>query len=42
MGWCMQEAQWTVGRICCDSEGRLNESSIMLEGSIEYSQVHIF
>jgi len=28
-----------VGRICCDSEGRLNESSIMLEGSIEYSKV---
>ena len=27
-----------VGRICCDSEGRLNENSILLEGSIRHSQ----
>lgn len=26
-----------VGRICCDSEGRLNERSVLLEGSIELS-----
>ena len=26
-----------VGRICCDSEGRLNEQSVMLEGSIAVS-----
>lgn len=26
-----------VGRICCDSEGRLNERSILLEGSVELS-----
>ena len=26
-----------VGRICCDSEGRLNEHSILLEGSIDLS-----
>lgn len=26
-----------VGRICCDSEGRLNEHSVMLEGSVELS-----
>ena len=27
-----------VGRVCCDSEGRLNENSILLEGSIKFSQ----
>ena len=27
-----------VGRVCCDSEGRLNEKSILLEGSIKFSQ----
>lgn len=26
-----------VGRICCDSEGRLNERSMLLEGSVELS-----
>lgn len=26
-----------VGRICCDSEGRLNEHSMLLEGSVESS-----
>lgn len=26
-----------VGRICCDSEGRLNERSVLLEGSVELS-----
>ncbi len=28
-----------VGRVCCDTDkGRLNPSSVMLEGSIEYSE----
>lgn len=26
-----------MGRICCDSEGRLNEQSVMLEGGIAVS-----
>lgn len=26
-----------VGRICCDSEGRLNERSVLLEGSVQLS-----
>ncbi|KAL3154503.1 hypothetical protein ABBQ32_013965 [Trebouxia sp. C0010 RCD-2024] len=32
-----QEPVLMVGRICCDSEGRLNERSVLLEGSIELS-----
>ena len=31
----LQETITAVGRICCDSEGRLNASSIMLEGSLD-------
>ena len=26
-----------LGRVCCDSEGRLNECSVLLEGSMELS-----
>ena len=26
-----------AGRICCDSEGRLNEHSLLLEGSVQLS-----
>lgn len=37
----MQEPTWVVGRVCCDSEGRLNDKSVLLEGSIERSQVFI-
>ncbi|KAK9852103.1 hypothetical protein WJX84_008094 [Apatococcus fuscideae] len=33
-----QEPAWYVGRICCDSEGRLNDSSILLEGNITLSE----
>jgi len=33
----LQEPVLMVGRICCDSEGRLNERSVLLEGSIELS-----
>ena len=33
----LQEPAYMVGRICCDSEGRLNEHSILLEGSVESS-----
>lgn len=33
----IQEPAYMVGRICCDSEGRLNENSILLEGSVEQS-----
>ncbi|KAK9866007.1 hypothetical protein WJX84_007828 [Apatococcus fuscideae] len=32
-----QEPGWFIGRICCDSEGRLNDSSILLEGNIAVS-----
>lgn len=35
----LQEPTWVVGRVCCDSEGRLNDKSILLEGSREYSEV---
>ena len=27
-----------VGRVCCDGEGRLNEASVLLEGSVECSR----
>lgn len=33
----MQEPDWFIGRICCDSEGRLNDSSVLLEGNIAVS-----
>ncbi len=33
----LQEPVLMVGRICCDSEGRLNERSVLLEGSVELS-----
>ena len=33
----LQEPLLMVGRICCDSEGRLNERSVLLEGSMELS-----
>lgn len=32
-----QEAVVTVGRICCDSEGKLNDQSVLLEGSLRTS-----
>ncbi|DBB04040.1 TPA: DNA polymerase alpha subunit B [Trebouxia sp. C0004] len=32
-----QEPVLMVGRICCDSEGRLNERSVLLEGSVALS-----
>ena len=32
-----QEPALMVGRICCDSEGQLNASSVLLEGSVELS-----
>ncbi|KAG7171291.1 DNA polymerase alpha subunit B-like, partial [Homarus americanus] len=31
------ESEWVVGRICCDSVGRLNAASVLLEGSREAS-----
>ena len=33
----LQEEVLVVGRVCCDSEGRLNECSVLLEGSMELS-----
>ena len=33
----LQEEVLAVGRVCCDSEGRLNECSVLLEGSMELS-----
>ncbi|CAM6127178.1 unnamed protein product [Calypogeia fissa] len=32
-----QEQITVVGRICCDGEGHLNDKSVLLEGSVEYS-----
>ncbi|KAI4343365.1 hypothetical protein L6164_010722 [Bauhinia variegata] len=32
-----QKSVFTVGMICCDGEGRLNEKSIMLQSSFEHS-----
>ncbi|PKU87019.1 DNA polymerase alpha subunit B [Dendrobium catenatum] len=32
-----QKNIFAVGMICCDGEGRLNEKSIMLQGSVEHS-----
>ena len=32
-----QEEVLCVGRICCDSEGKLNDQSVMLEGSMKLS-----
>lgn len=28
---------WVVGRVCCDSDGHLNEKSLVLEGTLKYS-----
>ena len=36
----VQELVLVVGRVCCDSEGRLNERSVLLEGSVELSGGH--
>ncbi|XP_030855397.1 DNA polymerase alpha subunit B [Strongylocentrotus purpuratus] len=33
----IQEPETVVGRICCDSNGRLNAQSVMMEGSVETS-----
>eukprot|EP01018_Ginkgo_biloba_P022864 Gb_31734 [translate_table: standard] len=32
-----QESVFVVGLVCCDGEGHLNDKSILLEGSVEYS-----
>ncbi|XP_057845703.2 uncharacterized protein LOC131055078 [Cryptomeria japonica] len=32
-----QESVFVVGLVCCDGEGHLNDKSIMLEGSVEFS-----
>ena len=36
----VQEPEWFVGRIVCDSEGHLNASSALLEGTLQHSQGH--
>lgn len=33
----IQDSETVVGRICCDSNGRLNAQSVMMEGSVESS-----
>ncbi|XP_071961959.1 DNA polymerase alpha subunit B-like [Antedon mediterranea] len=33
----IQESTTVIGRICCDSNGRLNSSSVLLEGSVDSS-----
>lgn len=35
-----QEPEWAVGRVVCDSEGHLNASSVLLEGTLQHSQGH--
>ncbi|XP_033123585.1 DNA polymerase alpha subunit B-like [Anneissia japonica] len=40
----IQESTTVIGRICCDSNGRLNSSSVLLEGSVDSSsgrRVHL-
>ncbi|KAL5717740.1 hypothetical protein ACHQM5_010709 [Ranunculus cassubicifolius] len=32
-----QKSLFSVGMICCDGEGRLNEKSVVLQGSVEHS-----
>ncbi|KAF8378143.1 hypothetical protein HHK36_029480 [Tetracentron sinense] len=32
-----QKSVFSVGMVCCDGEGHLNEKSIMLQGSVEHS-----
>ena len=32
-----QEPVWVAGRVVCDSDGRLNTKSVLLEGSIRDS-----
>jgi hypothetical protein len=34
----VQSPELVVGRVCCDSEGRINEQSVLLEGSIAFSE----
>lgn len=34
----VQEPEWVVGRVVCDSEGHLNASSVLLEGSLQRMQ----
>ena len=34
----VQESEWVVGRVVCDSEGHLNASSVLLEGSLQRMQ----
>ncbi|KAL1336467.1 hypothetical protein AAHE18_10G065200 [Arachis hypogaea] len=32
-----QRSIFAVGMVCCDTEGRLNDKSVMLQGSVEHS-----
>lgn len=32
-----QESVFVVGLVCCDGEGHLNDKSVLLQGSVEYS-----
>ena len=36
----MQEPALYVGRVVCESEGRMMADNVMLEGSVLYSQGH--
>ncbi len=38
VGIAVQEPALFVGRIVCDSEGRLNAESCILEGTLQHSQ----
>ncbi|KAI5069353.1 hypothetical protein GOP47_0015654 [Adiantum capillus-veneris] len=35
-----QERTFVVGMVCCDGEGHLNDKSVLLQGSVEYSSGH--
>ncbi|MCO5578485.1 hypothetical protein L7F22_032327 [Adiantum nelumboides] len=35
-----QERTFVVGMVCCDGEGHLNDKSVLLQGSAEYSSGH--
>ena len=37
-GPAMNEAFPTIGRVCCDSEGRLNANSLLLQGTQDLSR----
>ncbi|KAH7286032.1 hypothetical protein KP509_33G056000 [Ceratopteris richardii] len=35
-----QERTFVIGMVCCDGEGHLNDKSVLLQGSVEFSSGH--